>query len=268
VIGTIAFVLRSRRRQRPIVALSAFADRDFAIGAGLSFALGVGLYGSVYLMPVFLAYIREHNSLEIGEIMLATGIAQLVTAPIAVQLERRFDPRLLTACGFSIFALGLLLSCFDTSETDAIGMLPGQILRGSAIMFCLLPPTRLALGHFSEGLIADASGLFNLMRNLGGAIGLALIDTILYGRSPVHADAIVAGLTAGNPATAALVGLPEGLSKSVTENIDPDIEAMVRPLIERAAMMMSINEAWALLAILALGGLFALPFASRRMRAG
>jgi DHA2 family multidrug resistance protein len=266
-IAASALVLRSRRQPRPIVALSAFADRDFAIGAGLSFVLGVGLYGSVYLMPVFLAFIRDHDSLEIGEIMLATGIAQLVTAPIAVQLERRVDPRWLTACGFSVFALGLLLSYFDTAETDAIGMLPAQILRGSAIMFCLLPPTRLALGHFAQPLIADVSGLFNLMRNLGGAIGLALIDTILYGRSPIHADAILAGLMAGNPATIALLGLPENLTKSLTENIDPDIAAMVRPLIERAAMMMSINETWALLGILALCGLFALPFASRRATA-
>jgi MFS transporter, DHA2 family, multidrug resistance protein len=259
------FVRRTLQRKHPIVALSAFADRDFAIGCWLSFVFGMGLFGSLYLMPVFLGFVREHNSLEIGEIMLATGIAQLVTAPIAVQLERRLDSRLLTACGFVVFAGGLFLSFFDTVDTDATGMLTAQILRGTAIMFCLLPPTRLALGHFEPALVADASGLFNLMRNLGGAIGLALIDTILYGRAPGHAEQIIAGLKAGDPAAAAAIGLPPGIdTQTMAQTLDPDTEAMVRPLIEHAALSSSIDEAWGFLAIAALAGLVVLPFASRR----
>jgi MFS transporter, DHA2 family, multidrug resistance protein len=264
-LAGLIFVWRTLRKRHPIVALSAFADRDFAIGCWLSFVFGVGLFGSLYLMTVFLAFVREHDSLEIGEIMLATGIAQLITAPIAVQLERRSDARLLTACGFGVFAGGLLFSYFDTIDTDAAGMLPAQILRGTAIMFCLLPPTRLALGHFAPALVADASGLFNLMRNLGGAIGLALIDTILYGRAPGHADEIIAGLKAGDPAAAAWIGLPPGIdTKTMAQTIDADTEAMVRPLIEHAALSTSINESWAFLALVALAGLVVLPFASRR----
>jgi MFS transporter, DHA2 family, multidrug resistance protein len=180
-------------------------------------------------------------------------------------LERRSDARLLTACGFGVFAGGLLFSYFDTIDTDAAGMLPAQILRGTAIMFCLLPPTRLALGHFAPALVADASGLFNLMRNLGGAIGLALIDTILYGRAPGHADEIIAGLKAGDPAAAAWIGLPPGIdTKTIAQTMDADTEAMVRPLIEHAALSTSINESWAFLALVALAGLVVLPFASRR----
>ena len=69
-------------------------------------------------------------------------------------------------------------------------------MRGAAIMFCLLPPTRLALGHLPREVVPDASGLFNLMRNLGGAIGLALIDTVLYGRAPAHAERLIERLKA------------------------------------------------------------------------
>src|SRR6267142_2811206 len=184
------FVWRTLRAAHPIVQLSTFRDRSFAIGCVLSFCLGVGLFGSVYLIPVFLAFVRGHDALEIGSTMLVTGVAQLAIAPIAVALERRVDARLLTGVGFALFALGLGLSTFETRDTDFSEMFWPQVIRGAAIMFCLLPPTRLALGTLSETQVPDASGLFNLMRNLGGAIGIALIDTVLYGRTGIHADAL------------------------------------------------------------------------------
>ena len=182
--SSIGFVRRTLNASRPIVSLKTFADRSFAIGCVLSFVLGIGLFGSVYLMPVFLAFVRGHNALEIGAIMLVTGVTQLMTAPIAVALEQRVEARLLTSLGFGLFGVGLGLSGLQTPETDFNAMFWPQVIRGLAIMFCLLPPTRLALGHLAASRVPDASGLFNLMRNLGGAIGLAMIDTVIYTRSP------------------------------------------------------------------------------------
>jgi len=244
-----AFVRRTLGRATPIVDLTAFADRNFALSCALSFLLGIGLYGSVYLMPVFLGFVRDHDSLEIGTIMLVTGLAQLATAPLAVQLERRLDARLLTAAGFALFALGLGLSAFQTRQSDFDDMFWPQILRGVAIMFCLLPPTRLALGHLAPERVADASGLFNLMRNLGGAIGLALIDTVIYGRSPLHVERMVEKLKAGDIETGRRIGLPEGsLTGVAPQNVDPETVSLVRALVEKAALVESINEAWAMLA--------------------
>ena len=117
-------------------------------------------------------------------------------------------------------------------------MLLPQILRGSAIMFCLLPPTRLALGHFPPERVADASGLFNLMRNLGGAIGLALIDTVIYGRAPILAERLVEKLKAGDIATGRLIGLPEGsLTGAAPQNVDPETISLVRALVEKTALV-------------------------------
>ena len=113
-------------------------------------------------------------------------------------LESRIDARLLTARGFALFALGLGLSAFQPRAADFDEMFWPQVVRGVAIMFCLLPPTRLALGALPEAEVPDASGLFNLMRNLGGAIGIALIDTILYGRSGNHAEDFRDRLLAGD----------------------------------------------------------------------
>ena len=85
--------MRTVKAAHPVVELTTLRARAFAVGCALSFCLGVGLYGSVYLMPVFLAYVRRHDAFEIGTIMLVTGVAQLVTAPIAGFFESRLDPR-------------------------------------------------------------------------------------------------------------------------------------------------------------------------------
>ncbi|HEY2481132.1 MAG TPA: DHA2 family efflux MFS transporter permease subunit [Caulobacteraceae bacterium] len=257
------FARRTLKAPHPVVRLSRLADRNFAIGCLLSFILGVGLFGSVYMMPVFLALVRGHGALAIGEIMLVTGLAQLATAPIAVALERRIDPRLLAAAGFAVFGLGLALSTNQTAETDFRQMLVPQIVRGCAVMFCLLPPTRLALGELRLTEVPDGSALFNLMRNLGGAIGLALIDTVIYGRAPVHARAIIARLQSGDVATATAVGIPKDLFLSQHGPVDAATRALLEPMVQTLALVRAINEAWLLVAALTFTALIALPLARR-----
>jgi len=217
----------------------------------------MGLFGSVYLMPVFLAYVRAHNALEIGEIMLVTGVAQLAVAPVAVILVRRFDERLLTALGFLLFGIGLGLSSFQTRTTDFDEMFWPQLMRGCAIMFCILPPTQLALGQFVKTAIPDASGLFNLMRNLGGAIGIAIIDTVIYTRAPEHARTIISRLTAGDLDTARMLGIsPEAFGPALLE---PNKQAMLAPIIDKVAFVEAINDAWALVALTTLAALVVIP---------
>jgi MFS transporter, DHA2 family, multidrug resistance protein len=256
------FAVRTLRAKHPLVELSTLKNPSFAIGCALSFCLGVGLFGSVYLMPVFLAFVRHHDAFEIGTIMLVTGVAQLAVAPIAGTLESRVDPRLLSAAGFALFALGLGCSAVQSRVADFDEMFWPQVLRGVAIMFCLLPPTRLALGALAEAEVPDASGLFNLMRNLGGAIGIALIDTILYGRTGGHADSLRDRLIAGDITAAQAIGLDPKLFLHRPPDVsDASVEAYLRPMVEKAAFALSTNEAWALLACVALIGLLLVPLA-------
>jgi DHA2 family multidrug resistance protein len=257
-----AFAARTLKAKHPVVELSTLKNVSFAIGCALSFCLGVGLFGSVYLMPVFLAYVRRHDAFEIGTIMLVTGVAQLVAAPIAGSLESRLDPRWLSAAGFGLFTLGLGCSAFQSRVADFDEMFWPQVVRGVAIMFCLLPPTRLALGALTEAQVPDASGLFNLMRNLGGAIGIALIDTILYGRTGGHAEALRDRLIAGDITAARAIGLDLELFTHRPPDVsDATVEAYLRPMVEKAAFALSTNEAWTLLACAALVGLLLVPFA-------
>ena len=265
IVFLVLFVSRSLNSASPIVDLMNFRDRNFVLGCIMSFVLGIGLYGSVYLMPVFLAFVRGHDAFETGQIMLVTGVAQLATAPIAVALERRIDARLLTGFGFALLALGLALSAHQTVNSDFNEMLLPQVLRGVAFMFCLLPPTRIALGALPLERVPDASGLFNLMRNLGGAIGLALIDTVLFGRANEHAAALIARLKAGDQAAATEIGIPlaEYLS-GLANGIDSKTENFVRAAVERAALTETTNEAWATVAALTAVALLAAPLCAKQ----
>jgi len=261
------FVMRSLKGSHPIAELRLFRERNFRVGCIMSFALGVGLFGSVYLMPVFLAFVRGHGALEIGRIMLVTGATQLLIAPIAVQLDKRMDPRLLSALGFLTFGIGLGLSGFQTPATDFDGMFWPQVVRGAAIMFCLLPPTRLALGLLEDARVPDASGLFNLMRNLGGAIGIALIDTVLYGRAPILGDRLVEQMKAGNADAAGFVGIQLDDFAALAEgSIDVDALGELQDKVEQAALSMAVNEAWLMLAAITLAAIIALATARRTSR--
>ena len=259
VLTGALFVRRTLRSSWPLVDLRIFGDRNFSVGCVLSFVLGIGLFGSVYLMPVFLAYSRGHNALEIGKIMLVTGVVQFVTAPIAVALERRFDERYLTAAGFLLFGCGLAMSCVQTNATDYDEMFWPQVVRGVAVMFCILGPTRLALEHLAKADIPDASGLFNMMRNLGGAIGIALIDTIISTRAPVHATRLSDRLAAGDLDTAKTLGVP--LEMMGPAMLDPKTGPAIASLVQKEAFVEAINDAWALMALITLAVLFIIPFA-------
>jgi MFS transporter, DHA2 family, multidrug resistance protein len=243
-----------------IVNLRIFADRTFTVTAIYSFVLGMGLYGSVYLLPLFLGLVRDHTPLEIGEIMIVSGAAQLAIAPIAAVAEKRVDHRLLVGLGYGLFTIGLLANGFASTKTDYSGLFWPQLLRGAGILLCLLPTTSMALSRWTGDALTNASALFNLMRNLGGAIGIGLIDTVLEQRTPVHAAALAARLQAGDPIAARLVGLPPDRFHNVPLGpIDAATKEMVAPLVERAAFVLSFNEAWILLGVLFGLSLLAVP---------
>ena len=122
-------------------------------------------------------------------------------------------------------------------------------------MFCLLPPTRLALGALAEADVPDAGGLFNQMRNLGGTIGI-------YGRTGGHAEALRDRLIAGDITAAQAIGRDLKLfMRRPPDATDASVEVYVHPMVETAAFALSTNEAWALLALAALLGLLLVPFA-------
>ena len=186
LLSAIFFFARVLTARVPIVDLRAFTNRNFALGSLFSFVLGIGLYGLTYLYPVYLAQIRGYDALMIGETMFVSGLAMFATAPIAGQLSQRFDPRFVLIAGFLLFAAGTWQMTFVTKDWDFWELLWPQIFRGVGLMLSIVPVTNTALGTLPPDRMKNASGLFNLTRNLGGAIGLALINTVLNDRMDLH----------------------------------------------------------------------------------
>jgi DHA2 family multidrug resistance protein len=238
-------------RPHPFVDLRRFSRSAFAIGCVLSFVVGMGLYGSTYSLAIFLGGVRHHTPIEIGEIIMISGAVQLLAAPVAALLETRIDGRILILFGYGLFGVGLLMNGHMTADTDFAGLLWPQIVRGVAVMFCILPTTRLALEGWPAEEAPDASAQFNLMRNLGGAIGIALIDTILEQQTPEFAAHIASRLQAGDPNTARLVGLPvEYFHGAAMGPIDPATRAYIEPLVQRVALVNSFNQSWVVIGML------------------
>jgi len=186
VASAVAFFVRVLMARDPIVDLRAFADRNFAIGSLFSFVLGIGLYGLTYLFPLYLAQIRGYNALMVGETMFVSGVTMFLSAPIVGRMAQRFDPRVTLMAGFFIFALGAWQMTYLTKDWDFWELLMPQILRGVGMMLAIVPITNVALGTLPPERIKNASGLFNLMRNLGGAVGLAVLNTVLNKRIDLH----------------------------------------------------------------------------------
>src|SRR5208282_5143842 len=164
------------------------------------FVLGIGLYGLTYIYPVYLAVVRDYSSLMIGKTMFVTGLCMFFTAPLAGRLMTRVAPRLMIAFGFICFAIGTYQASFVTVDWDFWELLWPQIFRGVGLMLSMVPINNLALGTMPPHRIKNASGLYNLMRNLGGAVGLALINTMLDKRMDLHLERLREQVTWGRVA--------------------------------------------------------------------
>ena len=186
VAGAVLFFWRALTRDDPLVDLYAFRNRNFAFGSLFSFTMGIGLYGLTYLYPVYLGRIRGYDALMIGETMFVTGLCMFFTAPFAGRLSAKLDPRVMMMIGFSGFALGTWIASGITSDWDFYELLWPQILRGCSLMLCMVPINNIALGSLPPQQLKNASGLYNLTRNLGGAVGLAIINTMLNTRTDLH----------------------------------------------------------------------------------
>ena len=199
VAGAAIFFWRAATSEQPIVDLGAFRDRNFAFGSAFSFVMGIGLYGLTYLYPVYLAQVRGYDALMIGETMFVTGVAMFLTAPVSGRASQVMDPRAMMLIGFLGFALGTYLASHITADWDFKELLVPQILRGCSLMFCMVPINNLSLGTLPPEKLKNASGLFNLTRNLGGAVGLALINTVLNKRLDLHLARLHESVSWGRP---------------------------------------------------------------------
>jgi len=249
-LSAIAFFARMFLAKEPIVDLKAYADRNFALGSLFSFTLGIGLYGLTYIYPLYLAEIRGYDARMIGETVFVSGLAMFLTAPFAGRLVAKVDPRLMLAAGFLSFAIGAWWMTYITSDWDFWELMWPQIFRGAGLMMAIIPINNVALGTLPPDRLKNASGLYNLMRNLGGAVGLASLITILNYRTDLHLERLHEAITfARRPAVEALDQLTQRFHSFGSDAHDMALKALMR-LIHVQGTVMAFADLFMLLAIL------------------
>ena len=197
-ISLLLFVVRSLSFRNPVVDLRAFGNRNFALGCILSFVTGIGIFTTIYLTPLFLGYIRGYSAWQTGLAIFSTGAASLAGTPVFILLSRKIDARWLMMFGMACFGVSMWSYSFITSQWSATELLLPQILRGFPQVFAVAPSVNLGLGSLPPERLKYASGLFNMMRNLGGAVGIAGAAAILNDQTNAHFVTIAARLTPAN----------------------------------------------------------------------
>lgn len=263
LVGFVLFLERSFRSSMPVVKLSPFRKSTFAFACLFSLVIGFGLYSATYLIPVFLGRVRGYNSLQIGTTVFVTGIAQIGSVVVAARLSQKIDPRWMIAAGLPLFAASLWLASYMTPEWGFSALLAPQLLRGFAIMLCIVPSVNMALGGFAMAELRYASGLFNLMRNLGGAIGIALVNTWLQDGTRIHAARIGESLGEAGRVAPQIVGTLAARIGTVAS--DPAhallmAQAELARVVGRDALTLAFNDVFRLMAWLFLLALVLVPF--------
>jgi DHA2 family multidrug resistance protein len=236
-------------RRDPLVELRAFANVNFAFGSLFSFVLGLGLYGSVYLVPLFLGRVRGYDSLQIGETMFVTGAAMFLSAPVAGQLARVLDLRVMLAIGLLMFGGGLWWMAELTVDSAFWELFGPQALRGASMMLIMLPVNQIALGRLPPSALKNASGLYNLMRNLGGAVGLAMINTVATSRLALHTLHLQEQVTWSRAAaTRALGNMTHVMTAAKSGDAHLAALKQVAMMVHRQALTLSYNDVLLLMA--------------------
>jgi len=251
-IASAFFFWRVLSYHQPIVDLRAFKNRNFALGSFYTFVVGTGMYGTTYLVPLFLAQVRGFNAWQIGQTVVVAGLAQMAMSPFSAYIARHLDLRIMLSIGLSLFAFSMYLTAGLTNQAGFVELFVPQAVRGFALMFCYLPANLIALSTVPQDRLKNAAGLYNLTRDLGGAIGLATIGTIMNNRVHFHWSRLIEDI---NPARPVVQQFLEAQTNRLDSLIpgDPNHAAvrLLANLVQREALVLTYNDV-----LMLMGGLF------------
>jgi MFS transporter, DHA2 family, multidrug resistance protein len=197
-VSGITFILRTLASKHPIIDLRPFADRNFSLGCLFSFVSGAGILCMICLTVLFLGRVRGFIAWQNGQTIVWAGLFQLSTIPTYVALSRYVDLRWLLAFGLACFGVAYWLFTPVTNQWQWQEMMMPLAIRGIAVTFTLAPATTLALGAVAPDRLSSASGLFAMMRVLGGVVGITGCGILLNSRTNLHLLRIAEHLTAAN----------------------------------------------------------------------
>lgn len=258
----ISFVILQLSKPNPLINLGILGNRNFGLSSISSLGLGAGLYGSIYLLPLYLAQIQGYNSMQIGEVIMWMGIPQLFLIPLMPKLMKLVSPKWLCALGFGLFgfasfASGVLNLDFAGPQFNEI-----QLLRALGQPLIMVTISLIATAYILPQDAGSASSLFNILRNLGGAIGIALLATLLDSRAKTYFDYLREAIVPSNPQVAERLTL-------LTEKLGNEQAALgkLSEIAHQQAVIMAYNDAFHFVGI-ALGISMLAVLLTRKLPAG
>jgi MFS transporter, DHA2 family, multidrug resistance protein len=262
--ASVLFFWRVLSYRQPIVDLRAFTNRNFALGSFFTFLVGTGMYSTTYLIPLFLAQVRGFSALQIGETVFVAGIAQMAMSPFSTQIARRIDLRVMLAIGLSLFAYSMYLTAGLTNQASFPELLVPQAVRGISLMFCYLPANMIALGSIPQDKLKNASGLYGLTRDLGGAIALASVGTIMNARMQFHWNRLIEDINLARPAVQHFLDTQTSrLGSLIPGDAHQAAVTLLGNLVHREALVLMYNDLLLLIGGFFVIGLMLIPLVAR-----
>lgn len=245
--GLIALVVRELRSKDPVVDLRALRDRSFSAGVFLISLLGFVLYASLVLLPIYLQTLLGYPAYNAGLALSPRGLGALTFTPIAGHLTSKTDPRRLLVCGFGLGALTMFQLSRLNLNAGYWDIFWPQVLQGAALSFLFIPLMALSMVGIQKEKMGNATSIFNLMRNIGGSVGIALMTTFLARRSQFHQSRLIERATPTNPQTKNLLtGLTSYFRSKGFDSVTASRKAVgaIYGLVQRHASMLSFVEAF------------------------
>ncbi|BAY30140.1 EmrB/QacA family drug resistance transporter [Nostoc carneum NIES-2107] len=253
------FLFIELTRKQPFINLRLVTKRNFGLASIINISLGVGLYGSIYILPLYLAQIQRYNALQIGEVLIWAGIPQLFIIPLIPKLMQRIDVRLMVGVGIALFAVSAFMNAGMTSQTGLDQLRWSQLVRAMGQPLIMVPLTTIATAGLSPKEAGSASGLFNMMRNMGGSLGIAALATLLTNREQFHSNRLGDSVSLYNPETQQRIDqmtqyfISRGADLSTAQN---QAIASISNIVRREAFVMAFNDCFYFIGIaLLLSGL-------------
>ena len=256
VVFLSAFIAIELNVSKPLVDLRLLKRRSFGIATLVNVLVGVALFGSVYVLPQYLGQVENYNAEQIGEVLAWTGLPQLVLIPLVPLLMKRVAARYVAMAGIALFAASFLLNTHMSLDYSGPQFLIPNIVRAVGQALVLTPLSAIATSEIMAKDAANASALFNMLRNLGGAIGTAVLATIITRREQFHSNIIGQHVTADRGIVAQEIARMQGYfaSRGVSDASEAHHQAIIAlgGLVHRQALIMAFSDAFAVMGIVLL----------------
>jgi DHA2 family multidrug resistance protein len=261
VVALAAFLWIELTSTKPLLNLRLLGRRNFGFGILANFLMGVALYGSVFILPQYLARIQGYNSEQIGMVLAWTGLPQLLLIPLVPQLMKHFDARLVIGAGFALFAASNFMNIFMTPDYGSDQLFWPNVVRAIGQALAFAPLSAVATAGIEAENAGSASGLFNMMRNLGGAVGIAMLQTFLTKREQYHSNVIGQSVTLFEQATRTRIDqlTQYFLNHGIADRAEASREALVAigHVVQKQAFILAFSDTFYLLGAALIVGLMA-----------